>query len=56
MLKHFSFFCLAAKERNKEKVKASFATLLQRCTALQAIQLASLKQNRLLNAPCIFSV
>jgi len=51
-----SFFCLDAKERSKEKVNTSFTTLLQRCTALQAIELASLKQNRLLNAPCIFSV
>jgi hypothetical protein len=52
----FSFALTQKRKNQREKVKASFATLLQRCTPLQAIQLASLKQNRLLNAPYIFSV
>jgi hypothetical protein len=52
----FTFFCLAAKESNKEKVKASCVKLLRQRSKLQAIQLASLKQNRLLNASGIVSV
>jgi len=50
-----TFFCLAAKESNKEKVKASRDVLLRRYSYLQAIQLASLKQNRLLHATGITS-
>ncbi|WP_321332054.1 hypothetical protein [uncultured Bacteroides sp.] len=44
------------RKNQREKVKASFATLLRRGTALQAIELAALKQNRLLYATCLFSV
>jgi len=58
VLRDCSFsFALAQKRKNqREKVKASRVKLLLQCSKLQAIELASLKQNRLLNAPIIVSV
>jgi len=52
----FSFALTQKRKNQREKVKAAFATLLRRGTALQAIELAALKQNRLLYATCLFSV
>ena len=46
-----SFFCLATKERSKEKFKAYFFLLLASCTPLKGRNSPSLKQSALLYAP-----
>ena len=46
------FFCLDAKEKiPKEKIKAAFFLLLTSFVSLKGLELASLRQSPLFNAP-----
>ena len=45
---NYSFFCLDAKERTKEKIKAAFPTLLHCGKKLKGLELATLRQSPLL--------